>query len=119
MNDNGVVKASPDDREGYWFSDGYGDYIVHFLEGIASVPEWADAQTPHILRSSSVAKSVREGPNELHYEMAEDSGIEEILLPAKLKSIEGGAIVGEKAKPLGAKWLRVTRTKSKNVVIRW
>jgi len=30
---------------GSWFSDGYGDYIRHFMEGLAAVPEWAPAGT--------------------------------------------------------------------------
>ena len=30
-----------DKNEGWWFSDGYGDYIRHFLVAMGAVPEWA------------------------------------------------------------------------------
>ena len=43
-DDGGLVKTSLDEGTGYWFSDGYGDYMRHFSRGMASVPEWAPAQ---------------------------------------------------------------------------
>ena len=36
--EDGLVKTSIDEGTGYWFSDGYGDYMRHFLRGMASVP---------------------------------------------------------------------------------
>ncbi len=41
-----------------WYSDGYADYIKHFMEGIGSIPEWSPANESHILRSSSVISAV-------------------------------------------------------------
>ncbi len=41
-----------------WYSDGYADYIKHYMSGIASVPEWSPSNESHILRSSSVVSSV-------------------------------------------------------------
>lgn len=35
-----IVNVGPNPREGFWFSDGYGDYIRHFMAGLGSVPEW-------------------------------------------------------------------------------
>ena len=37
-----------------WFTDGYGDYIRHFMTGMGAVPEWSPANQTHLLRSSSV-----------------------------------------------------------------
>jgi len=45
--ENGLVKPSLDEGTGYWFSDGYGDYMRHFQRGMASVPEWAPANEDH------------------------------------------------------------------------
>ena len=39
--DDGIVAVSQETNEGWWFSDGYGDYIRHFLIAMAAVPEWA------------------------------------------------------------------------------
>jgi hypothetical protein len=36
----GVVRVGPTEQS-FWFSDGYGDYIRHFMAGLSSVPEWA------------------------------------------------------------------------------
>ena len=46
--DNGVVIDGPEVGN-CWFTDGYGDYIRHFLVGISAVPEWGgrDTDTAH------------------------------------------------------------------------
>ncbi len=57
-NAEGVVAVGEDANEGWWFSDGYGDYIRHFLIAMAAVPEWAPEHEDHLLRSRSVVTSV-------------------------------------------------------------
>ena len=37
-----------------WLTDGYGDYIRHFLGAMAAVPELAPSDEGHILCSTSV-----------------------------------------------------------------
>ncbi len=65
--ENGLVKTSLDEGTGYWFSDGYGDYMRHFQRGMASVPEWAPADEDHLLGSTSVVRSIRYGEHEITY----------------------------------------------------
>ena len=65
--DDGLVKTSLDEGTGYWFSDGYGDYMRHFLRGMASVPEWAPARENHLLRSSSVVRSIKYEKQKIEY----------------------------------------------------
>ena len=65
--ENGLVKTSLDEGTGYWFSDGYGDYMRHFQRGMASVPEWAPANEDHLLGSTSVVRSIRYGEHEIAY----------------------------------------------------
>jgi uncharacterized protein YbjQ (UPF0145 family) len=55
---DGIVAVGEDANEGWWFSDGYGDYIRHFMVAMAAVPEWAPVHANHILRSTSVVTSV-------------------------------------------------------------
>jgi hypothetical protein len=50
-----------------WFSDGYGDYIKHFFDGIAALPEWAPADENHLLKSSSVVQSISYEPTQISY----------------------------------------------------
>jgi len=75
---NGLVKTSLDEGTGYWFSDGYGDYMRHFQRGLASVPEWAPANEDHLLGSTSVIRSVRYGDDEIAYQTF-DKKSEEVL----------------------------------------
>jgi hypothetical protein len=42
---SGVVIDGPEVGN-CWFTDGYGDYIRHFLVGISAVPEWGNATAP-------------------------------------------------------------------------
>ncbi|MDP4264139.1 MAG: Ig-like domain-containing protein [Bacteroidota bacterium] len=50
-----------------WFSDGYGDYIRHFMTGMGAVPEWSPSNQTHLLRSSSVVKTITYGTNSINY----------------------------------------------------
>ena len=80
--DNGVVTVSPNPREGYWFSDGYGDYIRHFIAGMASVPVWAPTGENHILRSTSVMVELSVTADRVAY-TAFDADGDEVLRLAK------------------------------------
>jgi hypothetical protein len=54
---DGRVIDGPDVNQ-IWFTDGYGDYIRHFMDGLAAVPEWAPAGQTHLLGSTSIVRSV-------------------------------------------------------------
>jgi hypothetical protein len=56
--EDGVVAVAEDPNEGWWFSDGYGDYIRHFMAAMASVPDWAPRTEDHLLRSTSIVTHV-------------------------------------------------------------
>jgi hypothetical protein len=103
--EDGLVKTSIDEGTGYWFSDGYGDYMRHFLRGMASVPQWAPANENHLLRSSSVVCSISYGPEKIVYKTFDPESKElfklvnpprEVLLGDKklnsfsVKPIDGG-----------------------------
>jgi len=55
---DGIVRVGHTWGGEIWFSDGYTDYIKHFMEGLAAVPEWAPAGENHLLRSSSVVQTI-------------------------------------------------------------
>ena len=72
---NGIVIDGPTVNN-QWFTDGYGDYIRHFMTGLHAIPEWAPAGETHITGSSSVVKSVSYGPAGVDYITADDASTE-------------------------------------------
>ena len=42
-----------------WFTDGYGDYIRHFMTSVGAVPAWAPDQQNHLVRSTSIVNNIK------------------------------------------------------------
>lgn len=97
---NGLVKTSVDEGTGYWFSDGYGDYMRHFQRGMASVPEWAPPDEDHLLGSSSVIRSIRYGENEIAYRTFDDRSREVLRLKRAPAKVTAGSKSLERVKVL-------------------
>jgi hypothetical protein len=120
IDPRGVVKVGPDDREGYWFSDGYGDYLVHFLDGMAAVPAWAPAAEAHVLRTDDVLVDVDYAASSLRYR-GTARGREQIRVPAAPKrvSVGDGATYDVEPIPEGGALVTVHRTAAQPVAIEW
>jgi hypothetical protein len=85
----GVVRVGP--KEGsHWFSDGYGDYIRHFMAGMGAVPEWAPPGEDHLVRSTSVVTAVVYEKGAVRYRTFDDAG-EEVL---RLSFTPGSVVAG-------------------------
>ncbi len=83
---NGVVNFGPGNRS-IWYSDGYGDYIRHFMAGLGSVPEWAPPGENHLLRSSSIVTSVSYAADRVAYRTFDRDSTEVLRLafaPARI-----------------------------------
>jgi hypothetical protein len=65
VDDDGKTRYPGDD---IWLTDGYGDFVRHYLRAMASDPELAPADQNHLLRSSSVIRSLTYGKSEIRYE---------------------------------------------------
>lgn len=50
-----------------WLTDGYGDYLRHYLRAMAAVPELAPVGQNHLLRSSSVIQQIDYQPDSISY----------------------------------------------------
>lgn len=92
---DGLVQTSLDNPTGFWFSDGYGDYMRHFLRGMASIPEWAPRDESHLLRSSSIVRSIHYGQNKLDYETF-DKAARDVL---RLRNTPTSILAGKKKLP--------------------
>jgi hypothetical protein len=99
--ENGLVKTSLDEGTGYWFSDGYGDYMRHFQRGLASVPEWAPPDEDHLLGSTSVVRSIDYGEREITYVTFDNRAREVLRLRHEPAKILAGTVSLARAKVLG------------------
>lgn len=64
---DGVIQVGHSWGGEIWFSDGYTDYIRHFMEGIAAVPEWAPVGENHLLKSSSVIQKIQYSKQQIDF----------------------------------------------------
>jgi hypothetical protein len=87
--ENGVVAVGPE-WPGSWFSDGYGDYIRHFMEGMAAIPEWAPAGEDHLLKCSSVVQQIEYKPGIIRFTTFDDYGKAVIRISYQPKVVMAG-----------------------------
>ncbi len=50
-------------RDEVWLTDGYGDYVRHYLNAMAALPSLAPSNQNHILQSTSIIQQVDYAPN--------------------------------------------------------
>jgi hypothetical protein len=79
-----------------WFSDSYWDYLPHFFDGMAELPEMLPQNENHIFYTSSILTKVTYTPNSISYKSFESSGTERIKLTFN-------PLVFENGKPLSKK----------------
>jgi len=60
MVDGDGKNRYPNDEN--WLTDGYGDYVRHFLRAMAAVPELAPSDEEHILSSTSIVQEADYAP---------------------------------------------------------
>jgi hypothetical protein len=101
-SESGVVVVGEDKNEGYWFSDGYGDYIRHFHVGIAALPEWAPGHEDHLLRTTSVVRDVTYDDAHVAYETFDSFATDVVKLRARPMSVTVGAVPIEERASLDA-----------------
>lgn len=54
-------------RDDIWLTDGYGDYVRHYLRAMAADPDLALSGQNHLLRTSSVVQSIHYEPRQIRY----------------------------------------------------
>jgi hypothetical protein len=98
--DDGIVAVSPDTNEGWWFSDGYGDYIRHFLVAMAAIPEWAPRREDHLLRSTSVVTHIDYGRQRVAWTTFDSQSSETLRLTFRPTSVlAAGATISKGDRP--------------------
>jgi hypothetical protein len=80
-------------RDDIWLTDGYGDYVRHYLRAMAAAPELAPSDQNHLLRTSSVVRTIRYGEDAITYEKWDASSRERFKLGAwEPGAVEGGTM---------------------------
>ncbi|HEX5149974.1 MAG TPA: hypothetical protein VFW07_00920 [Parafilimonas sp.] len=70
-----------------WMTDGYGDYVRHYLRAMAAAPQLAPGNEDHLLRSSSIVKEIRYAPQQISYITFDEPSLEKFRLASKPKEV--------------------------------
>ena len=54
-------------RDDIWFTDGYGDYVRHYLRAIGAMPELVPSGKDRFLCTNSVVTAIKYGPKTINY----------------------------------------------------
>ncbi len=124
--EDGIVVFSIVDQD-VWFSDGYFDYVPHFIDGMAALPQMAPSDQDHLLFSSSIVNQISYSPGRIGYHAFDPEGTEILRLtfaPSKVLA-EGKAMPLLKSGASGPGYtfdpslqvLRVYRQNARSLVI--
>lgn len=80
-------------RDDNWLTDGYGDYIRHYLRAMASFPELVPDEQNHLLRTTSVIQNINYDGSIISYTKFDSVSTERSKLGGWTpKSVSGGAM---------------------------
>lgn len=80
-----------------WMTDGYGDYVRHYLRAMAAAPQLAPDNASHLLRTSSIVKNIVYETAGIFYTTFDDSSEEIFRLTKKPNTIKVNGVVLKKA----------------------
>ncbi|MBL7111002.1 MAG: hypothetical protein ISS19_03580 [Bacteroidales bacterium] len=74
-----------------WFTDGYGDFFVHYLRAMAQLPcELMPVDADHLISSTSIVKNIEYGDNEITYEVYDNNSTEVLRLTGRPENVTSG-----------------------------
>jgi hypothetical protein len=101
--EDGTVTVGVDRPDYYnqcWFTDGYFDYVPHFIDGMAALPELASADSDTMMRSSSVVQEIIYRPYQISYRTFEPAGEQKIRLTFQpVQVLAGGQPLAQQQQP--------------------
>lgn len=82
---------------GSWWSDGYSDYIKHYFDGMAAIPEWAPQGEDHLIKSTSAVLNIDYQPAKISFKTYDSESNVILRLTSKPKTITvNGKTISEK-----------------------
>lgn len=88
---NGVVIDGPQVNN-QWFTDGYGDYIRHFLTAMQAFPEWAPGGQTHLTGSTSIVSNISYSPGGVQYATVSPSATDSFRVAFTPASVVAGGV---------------------------
>ena len=80
-------------RDDIWLTDGYGDYVRHYLRAMAAAPELAPGDQNHLLRTTSVIQTIEYGAERIRYRKFDARSTERFKMGAwPPASVQGGGM---------------------------
>jgi hypothetical protein len=95
-SEDGTVTVGVDRPDYYnqcWFTDGYFDYVPHFIDSMAAIPSLAPADADHLLASSSVVQQIEYLPGRIRCRTFDKKGRQTYRLSFIPKEIRQGSEV--------------------------
>lgn len=88
-----------------WMTDGYGDYVRHYLRAMEVYPELAPTGQNHLVKSSSVVNRIKYSEHKIEYEVFDDGSTEVLRLVSKPAEIKvSGKVITENEQNNGWSW---------------
>ncbi len=97
---DGVVQVGHNWGGEIWFSDGYTDYIRHFMQGLGAIPEWAPAGENHLLKSSSVIQHIKYTSKKIEIKSFDKVFTQVYRLAKKPVHVKGNNLIIKESKSL-------------------
>jgi hypothetical protein len=92
-NEDGTVTVGVDRPDYYnqcWFTDGYFDYVPHFIDGMAAMPHTAPADSDHLLHSTSVVQEIHYTPYRIEYRTFDAASLQKLRITFKPFAVLAG-----------------------------
>jgi hypothetical protein len=88
-----------------WMTDGYGDYVRHYLRAMAAAPQLAPDNEDHLLRTSSIVNNIRYQPAAISYRIFDNASREIFRLTSKPDEVRvNGKVLQRTSDVSGAGW---------------
>lgn len=99
-------------RDDIWLTDGYGDYVRHYLRSMGAFPDVAPDNRNRLVNSTSVVTSIEYSNHTISYSIFDRNSEETLRLLSKPEKVtSGGEILKERAdeKSEGWKWTSLAK----------
>jgi len=101
---DGKVRFSPRNNS-IWYTDGYGDFVRHFIRAMGWYPAIAFDSSNHLIRSSSVVKQIAYNSSRIAYTTYDSATQETLRLTQKPMQVKAsGIVLNETASPANNSW---------------
>lgn len=104
-SEDGTVTVGVDRPDYYnqcWFTDGYFDYVPHFIDNMAAIPALAPDDQDHLLMSSSIVQSIQYQIRHIRCRTFDTQGLQQYKLSFEPVQVLAGKKTLEKRSELGS-----------------